>query len=169
MDQTSLQNQFVNCATILGHSHQGEVTTDPARGLFRIQQGVQDHFVEIFKIVVERGFGIATLPEKPELALRGGKPYQGELFIHMQPHTDLEDRFVPFATAMEKYHDKGLNAGIMSGEYVMQFKGADMYEMLPDILKESKLTHDEHILRHTKSLYHLLDRSRSYQPANALN
>lgn len=173
MDHNSqLYTQFKNCAPAIGGEQQA--SADPKQGAFRVYTALQDYFVDLFKIVLDRGFDVDVHSENPEAIVKPGNPnpHLGDLFVVIEPGTRAAENFASFALAMAPHQSQRLHANLLNGNYVLQFRAPEMEQVLRTaLLPERSLEHDEQVRRHMNAVHHLLGRVENdqYKPAYTLN
>ena len=169
MERSSpLFKQFANCAPVIGAEQpQGA----PEQGMYRLNVAMQDHFVEVIKIVLDRGFRIETQSDRPEALVRPGNPdpHHNNLFVDILPGANIGERFLPFHVEIERLkHDRAITNGEYPKRgYILQFRADHMHEAMKDLVERYDIGHDERIARHLNTLHHLIDRAGSeagYRP-----
>ena len=170
MDTNSiLYSQFANCAPVIGADLPRAA---PEKALFRLLKSTQEHFVEVTKIVLDRGYGLDVFSDKPELSVTGGNPnpHLGDLFISVRPLAAIGDKFGPFSAKLDTFQDDYMVRGeVVNGEYKIQFRADDMNEVMKSMISHRGLTHDEQLVRHMNAIYHLLDRTAGARHQRALD
>ena len=173
MDRNSqLYTQFQNCAPLIGADTKD--APDPKLGAFRVYKSLQDTFVELFKIVLDRGFNVDIDSRAPEVVVKAGNPnpHLGDLFIVMEPRREVTEGFHDFSRLMAAHQSERLHSNVFNGDYVIQFKTREMEELLRTVLLPStNLQYDDRVLRHINAVHHLSGRVENdhYKPAAALN
>ena len=112
--------------------------------------------------MLDRGYGVDVLSPSPQIKIEGGhpNPHLGDLFAVITQLKPVGDTFRPFAEAMDSYkEDLRVHAGLLNGDYVIQYRPDDMNEAMKNLIHKQGLTHDEHVTRHMNAIYHLLDRA----------
>jgi hypothetical protein len=124
--------------------------------------------------VLDRGFCVDVCSQTPEITIKAGNPnpHLGDLFVVIEPLRDVTENFNDFAQLMGAHQNDHLHANMFHGDYVIQFKAAQMEEFLRNVmLPSTNLQFDERVLRHINAVHHLSGRVANdhYKPAAALN
>lgn len=171
MDSASpLFNEFAKSAPIFGAERPGG---KPERGLYRLQEAMQEHYVHIFKAVLEGAYKMDTTSDNPAVIVQPGHPYQSDLFVDIYPRNGKRESLKPLRDDLDhlKKHfaiDPGFDP---ARGLVLRFRAEDMKKAVDVIMHHYEIQTDQRIARHMFALSHLIDRAGGpggYVPSHKL-